>query len=161
GRSRDVVLPRGHGAMGFSVPAAVGAYMADPGRPIIALTTDGSFGMACGELDTVARLRVPIAILHLSNGSLGWIKALQHFYLDRRYFGVDLGPVDAVRVAEGFGLAAARVHDLSGLRLALSRVHDGDLPLFIDIQVPEEFAHLPPVAPWEAALSGHTGRPVY
>lgn len=161
GGSRDVILPRGHGAMGFAVPAAVGAYMADPGRPLVALTTDGSFGMACGELDTVARLRVPLVILHLSNGSLGWIKALQHFYLDRRYFGVDLGPVDAVRVAEGFGLPAARVHDLAQLRLALARAREGDLPLFIDIQVPEEFAHLPPVPPWERALTGKAGRPVY
>lgn len=161
GGARDVVLPRGHGAMGFAIPAAVGAYMADPEWTTVAMTTDGSFGMACGELDTVARLHVPLVILHLSNGSLGWIKALQHFYLDRRYFGVDLGPVDAVRVAEGFGLPAARVQDLHQLRLALMRARDGDLPLFIDIQVPEEFLHLPPVPPWQQVLAGKTGRPVY
>jgi len=161
GGSRDVILPRGHGAMGFAVPAAVGAYMADPTRPLVAITTDGSFGMACGELDTVVRLGVPLVILHLANGSLGWIKALQHFYLDRRYYGVDLGLVDAVRVAEGFGLPAARVHTMAELRLALVRAQGGDLPLFIDLQVPEEFLHLPPVAPWERALVGSGGRPVY
>jgi acetolactate synthase-1/2/3 large subunit len=161
GGVRDVVLPRGHGAMGFAIPAAVGAYMADPKWTTVAMTTDGSFGMACGELDSVARLHVPLVILHLSNGSLGWIKALQHFYLDRRYFGVDLGPVDAVRVAEGFGLPAARVHDVNQLRLALMRARDGDLPLFIDIEVPEEFSHLPPVSPWAKVLAGQAGRPVY
>ncbi len=99
GTRREVILPRGHGAMGFALPTAVGLAWAEPERPIIALTTDGSLGMACGELDTIARLDSPVLILHLSNGSLGWIKALQHFYLERRYFGVDLKPVDAVKIA--------------------------------------------------------------
>lgn len=161
GGRREVVLPRGHGAMGFAIPAAIGARLADPNRPVVALTTDGSFGMACGELDTVARLRLPMLIVHLANGSLGWIKALQHFYLDRRYFGVDLGPVDAARVAEGFGIPAVRVANIEQLRAAAARAAAGEVPLFVDVPVPEEWAHLPPVAPWEAALAGRAGRPVY
>lgn len=161
GRRREVILPRGHGAMGFALPAAVGIALADPKRPVIALTTDGSFGMACGELDTVARLRIPCLILHLSNGSLGWIKALQHFYLQRRYFGVDLGSVDAVSIAEGFGISAERATTLEELRVLVERAAGGATPLFIDVPVPEEFVHVPPVAPWAAALAGRPERPVY
>ncbi len=161
GGRREVILPRGHGAMGFALPAAVGLALAEPDRPVIALTTDGSFGMACGELDTIARLHLPILILHLSNGSLGWIKALQHFYLDRRYFGVDLKPLDAVKIAEGFGLAAERAATLDAVRRAVAEAEEGRVPLFLDVPVPEEFDYLPPVAPWAAALVGAAGRPVY
>lgn len=161
GGRREVILPRGHGAMGYALPAAVGLALAEPGRPVIALTTDGSLGMACGELDTIARLRLPILILHLANGSLGWIKALQHFYLDRRYFGVDLKPLDAVKIAEGFGIPAERVATLDAVRRAVAEADAGRVPLFLDVPVPEEFDYLPPVAPWTAALVGAADRPVY
>lgn len=161
GGRREVVLPRGHGAMGFALPAAVGIALAEPSRAVIAVTTDGSLGMACGELDTVARLHLPLLILHLANGSLGWIKALQHFYLERRYFGVDLKPVDAVKVAEGFGVAGIRVTTMSEFRDAVARAKAGDVPLLVDVPVPEEFDYLPPVAPWLATLAGVAGRPVY
>jgi acetolactate synthase-1/2/3 large subunit len=161
GGRREVVLPRGHGAMGFAVPAAVGAALAAPDRPVIALTTDGSFGMAGAELSTVARLRLPILVVHLRNGSLGWIKALQHFYLDRRYFGVDLPPVDAAQAAEAYGVPAVEAATLAAFEAAVRRARSGEVPLFVDVPVPEEFEHLPPVAPWAARLAGHGTRPVY
>ncbi len=161
GTRREVILPRGHGAMGFALPAAVGLALAEPERPIIAVTTDGSLGMACGELDTIARLNTPVLILHLSNGSLGWIKALQHFYLERRYFGVDLKPVDAVKIAEGFGIPAVRTPTLAALQEVIAEAKAGLVPRFVDIPVPEEFDYLPPVAPWAATLVGASGRPVY
>lgn len=161
GTRREVILPRGHGAMGFALPAAVGLAWAEPQRPVIAVTTDGSLGMACGELDTIARLNTPVLILHLSNGSLGWIKALQHFYLDRRYFGVDLKPVDAVKIAEGFGIPAVRTPTLAALQEVIAEAKAGLVPRFVDIPVPEEFDYLPPVAPWAATLVGAAGRPVY
>ncbi|MDA8198528.1 MAG: thiamine pyrophosphate-binding protein [Thermaerobacter sp.] len=161
GTRREVILPRGHGAMGFALPTAVGLAWAEPERPIIALTTDGSLGMACGELDTIARLDSPVLILHLSNGSLGWIKALQHFYLERRYFGVDLKPVDAVKIAEGFGIPAIRTPTLAALQEVIAQAKAGLVPRFVDIPVPEEFDYLPPVAPWAATLVGAAERPVY
>ena len=161
GTRREVILPRGHGAMGFALPAAVGLAWADPGRPVIAMTTDGSLGMACGELGTIARLNTPVLILHLRNGSLGWIKALQHFYLDHRYFGVDLKPVDAVKIAEGFGIPAVCTPTLASLQEAITEARAGLVPRFVDIPIPEEFEYVPPVAPWAATLMGAAERPVY
>ena len=161
GFRRDVILPRGHGAMGFAIPAAVGLALAKPLDRVVAFTTDGSFAMACGELETVVRLQLPIIFLHLSNGSLGWIKALQHFYMDRRYFGVDFGSVDAVAVATAFGLKAYRVNTLEELRQVLDDAMMERVPIFIDIPIPDEFEHLPPVAPWHATLVGNAGRPAY
>src|SRR5690606_26613941 len=106
------VVPRGHGPMGYAIPAAVGAAFARPGAPVLSLTADGSFAMACGELETVARFQLPIVFVQFTNASLGWIKMLQHLYTDRRYFGVDPGPIDAVGVARACGVDGTRVRDL-------------------------------------------------
>lgn len=161
GFGRDVVLPRGHGAMGFAIPAAVGLAFGQPHHRIVSFTTDGSFAMACGELETLARLHIPVVIIHMANGSLGWIKSLQHFYMDRRYFGVDFGPVDAVLVAQGFGIAGMHVQSLEELDQALGIAMSSQAPYLIDVPVPDEFELMPPVAPWQATLVGETERPTY
>jgi acetolactate synthase-1/2/3 large subunit len=97
----------------------------------------------------------------LRNGSLGWIKMLQRLYEGRRYFGVDVGPVDAVTVARGFGLDAVTVTSLAEFSAAFKAALAGERPAFVDVLVPDLWEHLPPVAPWQAALAGAGGRPVY
>jgi acetolactate synthase-1/2/3 large subunit len=161
GAGRTVLIPRGHGAMGYAIPAAIGASIARPGSPIIAFTGDGSFAMACGDLETARRLALPIIYIHLRNGSLGWIKMLQRLYEGRRYFGVDVGPVDAAAVARGFGLDAVTVTSLEEFKAAFKTALAGGQPTFLDVPVPDLWEHLPPVAPWQAALAGAGGRPVY
>lgn len=158
---RTVVIPRGHGAMGFAIPGAIGAQLAQREQTVVGLTTDGSFAMACGELATAARLKLPIIYVHLRNGALGWIKMLQHLYLGQRFFGVDLSPANAVLVATGMGLAAEEVTTLDGLKQALRRAQGRSGPTLIDVPVPEERDLVPPVAPWQATLAGTGGRPVY
>ena len=101
---RSVIIPRGHGPMGYVIPGAIGAAFAHPGRAIVGLTGDGSFAMACGELETAARFNLPVVYVQFTNGSLGWIKMLQHLYYDDRFFGVDFTKVDYARIAEGFGV---------------------------------------------------------
>jgi acetolactate synthase-1/2/3 large subunit len=147
--------------MGYAIPAAIGAALARPGELVVGLTGDGSFAMSCGELETVARLGEPIVYVQFTNGSLGWIKMLQHLYLDRRYFGVDLGPTDAVAVAHGFGLPAARATTLDEFVDVFGTFRATGRPAFIDVPVPDEIQSVPPVAPWQAALAGRASRPVY
>jgi acetolactate synthase I/II/III large subunit len=158
---RNVIVPRGHGAMGYAIPAAIGAALARPGELVVGITGDGSFAMSCGELETAARLGVSTVYVQFTNGSLGWIKMLQHLYLDRRYFGVDLGPTDAVAVARGFGLPAVRTNSLDEFVDAFTAFRSVGGPAFIDVPVPEEIQSVPPVAPWQAALAGRADRPVY
>jgi acetolactate synthase-1/2/3 large subunit len=158
---RNVIVPRGHGAMGYAIPAAIGAALARPGELVVGLTGDGSFAMSCGELETAVRLGESVVYVQFTNGSLGWIKMLQHLYLDRRYFGVDLGPTDAVAVARGFGLPAARATTLDEFVDAFTTFRATGGPAFIDVPVPDEIQAVPPVAPWQAALAGGVSRPVY
>lgn len=158
---RTTVVPRGHGPMGYAIPGAVGAAFARPGRPVLALTADGSFAMACGELETVARFALPIVFVQFTNHSLGWIKMLQHLYSDRRYFGVDPGPIDAVGVARACGLAAARVTDLDELRRTVREAFETGRPTYVDVEVPHLIDDVPPVPAWHRALDGDATRPVY
>ncbi|HKC72577.1 MAG TPA: thiamine pyrophosphate-binding protein [Chloroflexota bacterium] len=159
--ARRVLCPRGHGPMGYAIPGAIGAALACPGRTIVGLTTDGSLAMSCGELETACRLALPIIYVQFTNGSFGWIKMLQHLYLDRRYFGVDLGPIDAVAVARGFGLQAARATTLDELRQIFRAYQRTARPGLVDVVVADPTQVVPPVAPWQAALKGQGGRPVY
>ncbi|WP_051581412.1 thiamine pyrophosphate-binding protein [Pseudonocardia acaciae] len=155
---RSILIARGHGPMGYAIPAAVGAALARPRCKVICITTDGSFTMACGELATAAALRLDITFIQFTNGSFGWIKMLQHLYYGRRYFGVDLQPVDSVAAARSFGIQAERVDSLA--RLAASVGHR-DAPLYLDVPVPEQISEVPPVASWHDALAGDAARPVY
>lgn len=156
---RSIIVARGHGPMGYAIPAAVGAALAHPGRRVVCLTTDGSFTMACGELATAAARALDITFVQLTNGSFGWIKMLQHLYYDRRYFGVDLHPVDSVAVARGFGVPAHRVTSLADLGDLVTEQTRG--PLYLDVPIPEQLTEVPPVSSWQAALRGDRTRPVY
>jgi acetolactate synthase-1/2/3 large subunit len=159
---RSLLMARGHGPMGYAIPGAVGAALANPGKRVIAVTTDGSFGMACGELETVVRLRLPITFIQLTNGSYGWIKMLQHLYHEGRYFGVDIARVDVPAITAGFGLHSTRVASQTALQQALEYCARTVAPTYVEVMIPEMCDMEPPVASWTAALSGiDTARPVY
>lgn len=158
---RTVVCPRGHGPMGYAIPAAIGAAVARPGRPILVVTADGSFAMSCGELETIARLKLPIIAVQLTNHSLGWIKMLQHLYQDGRYFGVDPGPIDAVAVAQACGLRAARPTSLESLCEHVRAALRDHTPVYLDVEVPHMIDVVPQVPAWHRALAGDRTRPVY
>jgi acetolactate synthase-1/2/3 large subunit len=158
---RRLLLPRGHGPMGYAHPAAIGAALAAAG-PVIAFVTDGSLLMAAGALETAARLALPITYVQLSNGSLGWIKALQHLYLGGRAFGTDITRVDAAAVARGFGLGARTAASPEEVAAAVRQGLAGGRPTLVDVPVPDEHELIPPVAPWERlAEGGDATRPVY
>jgi acetolactate synthase-1/2/3 large subunit len=157
-----VVIPRGHGPMGFSIPAAIGVAIAHPGERVLCVTTEGSLAMGVGDWETAARLKLPITYVVLDNVSMAWIKMLQHLFLDRRYFGVDPGPIDPVLLAQGMGVPGARAGSLDHFELLAKESIDVDGPFVIHVRVPEHKDSPPPVAPWEAVLTGRTtGRPVY
>lgn len=158
---RSVIIPRGHGPMGYAIPGAIGAALARPARPVVAFTTDGSLAMAGGELETAARYGLPIVFVQFTNRSFGWIKMLQHLYLGKRYFGVDHGPIDAVAVARACGMKGLRAERLEELATAVRESVETGRPLYVEVEVPDEIALTPPVAPWQAALAGKAERPVY
>jgi len=145
------VIPRAHGGLGYAIPGAVGAWFAGGGRRVVAVTGDGSFGMAVGELETISRLGLPITVIQCSNGTFGWIKELQHLYHDGRYFGVDFNPVDYAAIARGFGFQARRVADPAEVEGALAEALAAGGPSFLDLETASPMAETPPVAAWVEA----------
>jgi acetolactate synthase-1/2/3 large subunit len=147
---RRIFSNRAHGALGYSMAAAIGAHFARPQVKTVAVMGDGSFGMCAGELETLVRLKLPLTLVVISNSVYGWIKAGQKTGYAKRYFSVDFTPTDHARVAEAYGLKAWRVTepaDLAGaLKAALS--HAG--PSLVDIVCQPLQDAKAPVSEWVA-----------
>ena len=124
---------RAHGALGYSLPAAVGAYYGRPGAKVVAVMGDGSFGFNGGELETVARLGLPITFVVVSNGVFGWIKAGQKSGFDERYFSVDFSTTDHARVGSAYGLQTWRVEDPGELKGKMAAALNCPGPSLIDV----------------------------
>ncbi|HXG49971.1 MAG TPA: thiamine pyrophosphate-binding protein [candidate division Zixibacteria bacterium] len=147
---RRFLSNRAHGALGYSLPAAIGAYLARPGAKCVSIMGDGSFGFSCGELETAIRYWLPITFIVLSNASYGWIKAGQKATCGGRYFGVDFLPTDHAAVAAAFGMYARRVTEPEELGPALKEALALEAPSLVDVvcQPLEEAAA--PVSEWIA-----------
>ncbi|HET9147203.1 MAG TPA: thiamine pyrophosphate-dependent enzyme, partial [Acetobacteraceae bacterium] len=98
-------------SMMAAVPYSIGAAMAHPGRQIIAFTGDGSFTMMMGEFATLVQYGLPVKVVVMKNNTLGLIKWEQMLYLGNPEYGVDLHPVDFVKVAEACGGRGVRIDD--------------------------------------------------
>lgn len=118
---------RAHGALGYALPAAVGAHYGRPDAKIVAIMGDGAFGFCVGELETVVRLNIPATFVVVSNAVFGWIKAGQKTGYDARYYSVDFSRTDHAKVAEAYGVTSWRVEAPSDLKSALAEAvaHDG------------------------------------
>lgn len=155
---RSIVIPRAHGGLGYALPATVGAAFARPRERIVGLVGDGSFGMSGTELATIASLRLPITTILFNNGSFGWIKMLQRLYYGERYLGVDFtGKMDAVAIAEAFGIRGVRITYPDQLGPAIDDALSGNEPVFIDVPTKSELEEVPPVHAWQQALERARG----
>jgi acetolactate synthase-1/2/3 large subunit len=147
---RHFISNRAHGALGYSMAAAVGAHFGRPATKTVAVMGDGSFGFTAGELETIVRLKVPLLMVVISNSSYGWIKAGQKSGFGRRYFSVDFSRTDHARVAEAFGVKALKVEKPANLKAALTAAAEHGGPALVDILAqPLEEARAP-VSEWVA-----------
>jgi pyruvate dehydrogenase (quinone) len=94
--------------MACSLPYAIAAALANPGRQVVAFTGDGGLAMLIGELATIVRYKLPIRIVVMKNNSLGQIKWEQLMFLGNPEFECDLTPIDFAKAAEAFGIAGFR-----------------------------------------------------
>ncbi len=145
---RRFLTNRAHGALGYSMAAALGAWFADPRQTCVSIMGDGSFGFAVGELETVVRCKAPLRMIVLSNATYGWIKASQKASYGGRYFSVDFSRTDHARVAEAYGVTAWRVADADALEPALRAALEHDGPTLVDIEVQSLEDAAAPVLQW-------------
>ena len=150
GTGRRYFSNRAHGALGYSLAAAVGAHFGRPSVKTVAVMGDGSFGMCAGELETVVRLKLPITFVVISNAVYGWIKAGQRSGYGERYFSVDFGATDHAAVAAAFGVKTWRVTDPRELKKILGQAFAAAEPTLVDVVCQPLHEARAPVSEWVA-----------
>jgi len=150
GTGRRFFSNRAHGALGYSMSAAIGAHFARPQTKSVAVMGDGSFGFTCGELETAVRYRLPITFIVISNGTYGWIKAGQKSGYSERYFSVDFESTDHAAVASAFGVKSWRVTEPKKLGRVLKEALAHGGPSLVDIVCQPLHEAKAPVSEWVA-----------
>jgi pyruvate dehydrogenase (quinone) len=114
-------------SMACSVPYAVAAALAFPGRQVVAFTGDGGLSMLLGELATITRYRLPIKIVVIKNNTLGQIKWEQMMFLGNPEYECDLQPIDFVKAAESMGIKGFRIESAAtcGATIDAAFAYDG------------------------------------
>jgi acetolactate synthase-1/2/3 large subunit len=147
---RWFVSPRAHGALGYALPAVCGAYFARPDASrVLGIMGDGSFGISCGELETLARLSLPVTLVVLNNAGFGWIKAGQKVR-GSKYYSVDFSDSDHAAIARAYGLAARRVESPEDLGPAIEESLSSKGPFLLDVVVQPLHEAKAPVSKWIA-----------
>jgi acetolactate synthase-1/2/3 large subunit len=137
---RTFLYPTGSAALGYAVPAAIGAKVARPERAVIAIAGDGGFMYSVNELATAMKYRLPVVFLVLNDGRFGAIKWLQELIF-QRWGEADLVNPDFVALAHAFGARGERV-DAVSLAPAIARALAADLPTVIELPIAVD-------PPWE------------
>ena len=147
---RHFISNRAHGALGYSMAAAAGAHFGRPGAKIVSVMGDGSFGFTVGELETICRLKIPLAMVVISNSVYGWIKAGQKTGFGERYFSVDFSRTDHAAVARAFGVKSYTVDDPAKLRETLELAVEANEPVLVDVLSQPLQEARAPVSEWIA-----------
>jgi acetolactate synthase I/II/III large subunit len=133
---RHFIPDRGFASIGYGLPGGIGAAMAAPGTPVVALTGDGGFNMMLGELETARRAGLGLTIVVVNNAASGYVKALQHAMMGGRYQSADLSEMDYAAVARAMGVGSIRVEDPEQLGPALAQgMAERDRPTVLDVIV--------------------------
>ncbi|HAT22212.1 MAG: biosynthetic-type acetolactate synthase large subunit [Chloroflexota bacterium] len=129
----------GSGTMGYEVPAAMGAQVADPDSIVWSIAGDGGFQMTLCELATIAENRLPVKFAILNNGFLGMVRQWQEIFFDSSYVSTGYtGNPDFVRLAEAYGIKGIKVTDKTQVKTAIAEAMDHDGPVLVDFIVEQE-----------------------
>ena len=145
---RKFLSSGGAGTMGYGLPSAIGAALANPGEKVICVVGDGGFQMSMGELITLNRLRLPVKIMLLDNGVLGMVRQWQELYFGSRYSGTVLNDnPDFVALAKVLGIGAVRLDQPGNIESALAEWWDNDEPMLLHAKCHPEENVFPMVSP--------------
>jgi acetolactate synthase-1/2/3 large subunit len=133
------------GTLGSGFPTALGAKVANPDRPVVAITGDGGFMFGVQELATAVQFGIGVVTLVFNNNAYGNVRRDQREHFDGHVVAADLVNPDFVKLAESFGVKAARVTSPDQFRPALEKALADGGPYLIDIEVPTDSE----VSPWK------------
>ena len=147
-KPRTFISSGGLGTMGFGFPAAIGAKVACPDRPVVDIAGDGSFIMSEQELATSVTENIPVTVIILNNSVLGMVAQWQRTLYDRRYMAVSLGKVpDFVKLAEAYGAQGIRATSIAEFQKAVKTALNSKVTTVIDVPIGSETDVVPFVPP--------------
>ena len=142
---RSLLTSGGLGTMGFALPAAIGARLARPDKPIWIIAGDGGFQMTSMELSTCAQEGLDLNIAIINNGYLGMVRQWQEFFYGGRYVATPIRSPDFVLLAQAHGLTGMRVDKRADVAAAVDQAEATPGTTVIDFRVVGEDAVYPMV----------------
>ena len=136
----------GLGAMGFELPAALGAQIGRPEAIVWSIAGDGGFQMTLQELATAIESKIPVKIALINTGYLGMVRQWQEMYFDNHIKAVPVPGPDYLKLAEAYGVPALRVTEQEDVLPALRQAQAYDGPFLIEF-VTEATANVYPMVP--------------
>ena len=135
---RSYVTSGGLGTMGFGLPAAHGAKIANPEEEVILIVGDGGLQMTIQELGTINQTQAAVKIVLMNNKYLGMVRQWQEMFFEKRYSETYLLNPDFVKVAEGFGIKGRKVLHRPELAAAIQEMLDYKGPYFLEVNIEKE-----------------------
>ncbi len=137
----------GLGAMGFELPAALGAQVGQPGAPVWSIAGDGGIQMTSQELATVAHENLPVKIALINNGYLGMVRQWQEMFFENHLKEVPIPGPEFVKLAHAYGIPAMRVAHQEDVMPALRQAQAHAGPYLIEFVVDPSVNLYPMVPP--------------
>jgi acetolactate synthase-1/2/3 large subunit len=135
------------GAMGFGLPAAIGAQLQDRDAQVICVSGDGSIQMNIQELATLRRYNLPVKIVLLDNQALGMVRQWQELFFDKRYSEIDLSDnPDFIALAAAFGINALHVERADDVDAAIAALLAAKGPTLLHVAI-DTAANVWPLVP--------------
>lgn len=132
--NREILVSGGSGTMGFGLPSAIGASIAEPEKTVVCITGDGSLQMSLGELSVCKDYGLNIKIIVLNNGYLGMVRQLQQNNFGGRYSQTKISNPDFVGLANSFGIDAMSINSANDIENALQKAFSTKETYIIDFK---------------------------
>ena len=143
--TQRVLFSGGMGAMGFALPASIGACIGSNKRTVV-IAGDGGIQMNIQELEVINRRKLPIKIFVLNNKNLGMVRQFQELYFDKKYLGTidDYSVPNLVDIAKAYAIKARKIDDISKLEIELKDIFSSNEPELINIELPVKMTTVEP-----------------
>lgn len=137
-QTKSNVTSGGLGTMGFALPAAIGAKMANPEKQVVAIIGDGGFQMTLQELGTMMQNNIGVKIIILNNGYLGMVRQWQQMFFEKRYSFTDIQSPDFVALAASYNIKGQKVERQEDLNNALDQLLNTENAYLLEVKVARE-----------------------
>ena len=135
----SILTSGGAGTMGFGLPAAIGAQVANPDKKVLAIVGDGGFQMTFQELMMIKEYKLPVKIFIINNSYLGMVRQWQELFNDRRYSSVDLSyNPDFIKIGEAYGIKSIQLKTKKDLKKHLKKILESDEAVLVECIVEKE-----------------------